>query len=257
MIRLVTFDFWETLVQDSEANLRAQRALRVTALARALAAAGEPLDEAEMADAYDRSQAVLVERFWGRHRDLGTLEQVRVVIECARAGAADRLSSAAIEDLASAYASPVLAHPPALQPGAAEAITALAGRGVRLGIISNTGRTPGIMLRRILESHDLLRHFSVISYSDEVGYRKPDPEIFHRTLSGAGTEAAQAAHVGDNPVDDIAGARGVGMLGVHYTAGHRAAAAHADLVVEHLAEIPLRLACGPGSFVLRQTPPAG
>ena len=32
MIRLVTFDFWDTLVTDSAENLRAQRTLRVAGI---------------------------------------------------------------------------------------------------------------------------------------------------------------------------------------------------------------------------------
>ncbi|HUG37397.1 MAG TPA: HAD-IA family hydrolase, partial [Candidatus Limnocylindrales bacterium] len=191
----------------------------------------------EVAGAYDRSQDVLVERFWGRHRDLSTLEQVRVVLDCLGPGTADQVSADAMEDLVAGYANPVLAHPPALQPGAAETVRALAARGVTLGIISNTGRTPGVMLRRILESHDLLRHFSVISYSDEVGYRKPDAEIFHRTLKGAGATPGEAVHVGDNPLDDVTGARSVGMLGVHYATAGRAPAAHADFVITRLTDI--------------------
>src|SRR5262249_56226152 len=104
---------------------------------------------------------------------------------------------------------------PELQPGAAEAVPELAARGIALGIVSNTGRPPGIVLRQILERHDLLRHFSVISYSDEIGYRKPDPEIFRRTLAALGAEPRHAAHVGDNPDADVTGAQGPGMPAVH------------------------------------------
>jgi putative hydrolase of the HAD superfamily len=129
-----------------------------------------------------------------------------------------------------------------LEPGAAEAVRELASRGVALGIISNTGRTPGVTLRRVLERHDLLRHFTAVSYSDEVGYRKPDAEIFRRTLAGLGVEAGEAAHVGDNPVADVQGAQGVGMRGVHYAAAGRPGATHADLIVADLGDLASRLA---------------
>ena len=46
MIRLVTFDFWETLVADRADQLAAQEALRVEAIGRALAAAGAGLSRA-------------------------------------------------------------------------------------------------------------------------------------------------------------------------------------------------------------------
>src|SRR6266436_3057045 len=99
------------------------------------------------------------------------------------------------------------------------------------------GRTPGIILRRVLERHDLLRHFRAISYSDEVGYRKPDAEIFRRTLSELGIDASEAAHVGDNPIADVRGAQSVGMRGVHYATAGRQGAPHADLIVADLGDL--------------------
>ncbi|HET8579331.1 MAG TPA: HAD family hydrolase [Methylomirabilota bacterium] len=240
-IRVVTFDFWETLVQDSPDNLRAQRDLRIQALRRALEQAGAPRPEAEVAEAHDRSAEVLRERFWSRHRDPSHADQVRLVLDCAVPGLAGRLPGPLFEELVEGYITPVLRYPPALVSGAAETVRTLVARGVKVGIISNTGRTPGVILRRLLEQHALLRHFAVISYSDEIGYRKPDAEIFLRTLRLAGAAPAQAAHVGDNPLDDVTGAQGVGMRAIHYAVEGRVPAAHADLTVTDLAQLPARL----------------
>ena len=241
MIRAVTFDFWETLVHDSPENLREQRMLRIQALQRALGLAGRPLDLAEVVEAYDRSERVLIERFWSRDRDPLIADQVRLVLETTSPGVAGTLTTALLEEAIAGYIEPVLRLPPALQPGAAEAVRALAARGIALGIVSNTGRTPGVILRRVLELHDLLRHFSVVSYSDEVGYRKPDAEIFRRTLAALGIEAHEAAHVGDNPVADVRGAQGAGMRGVHYASQGEPGAPHADLIVTHLGDLVDRL----------------
>jgi putative hydrolase of the HAD superfamily len=241
MIKAVTFDFWETLVRDSPENLREQRALRIQALHRVLAGAGSGIGEVEVAEAYDRSERVLVERFWGRHRDPSIAEQVRVVLETVSPGVARAMTPALFEEALAGYIEPVLHLPPELEPGAELAVSELASRGVALGIISNTGRTPGVILRRVLERHDLLRHFTAVSYSDEVGYRKPDAEIFRRTLAELGVEAGEAAHVGDNPVADVQGAQGVGMRGVHYAAAGRPGATHADLIVADLGDLAERL----------------
>ncbi len=111
----------------------------------------------------------------------------------------------------------------------------LAARGVSLGIVSNTGRTPGVILRRVLERHGLLGYFGAISYSDEVGFRKPEAQIFHVTLERAGVAAAEALHIGDNPDADVVGAQGVGMRAAHYTAGFRRPSAEADLLIPDLA----------------------
>jgi putative hydrolase of the HAD superfamily len=241
VIRLVTFDFWDTLVVDSPENLRAQRALRVAAIRRALEEAGAGGSEADAEEAHERSGVALTERYWSRHRDPSAEEQLRIVLDTAGPGTAARLAPALFAEALRGYISPVLAHPPGLSPGAAAAVRGLAARGVRLGIVSNTGRTPGRILRRVLERHGLLDHFTIISYSDEIGVRKPDAGIFSATLAEAGIPAREALHIGDNPDADVVGARAVGMLTAHYTAGFRAPAAEADLVVSDLAALPAEL----------------
>jgi putative hydrolase of the HAD superfamily len=241
MIKAVTFDFWETLVQDSAENLRGQRMLRIQALHRAVHRAGGELEESLVVEAYERSERLLIETFWSRDRDPHIEEQVRLVLEIISPSVCEKMSREHFEEALAGYIEPVLRLPPALCPGADEAVRALAARGIALGIVSNTGRTPGIILRKVLERYDLLRHFSVISYSDEVGYRKPDAEIFRRTLAGLGAEPDHAAHVGDNPVADVRGAQGVGMRGIHFAAEGTPGAAHADLVVTDLRQLADRL----------------
>lgn len=238
MIAAVTFDFWETLVRDTPENLERGREMRLTGTARILAAAGLPHPMAAIEAAYERSGTEMRERFWSVHRDPSIREQVRLFLDCIEAGLAGRLGPARLDAAIEAYASPVLHVPPELSPGAGETVRRLAERGVRLGIVSNTGRTPGVVLRRVLERHDLLRYFSVVSYSDEVGVRKPAPEIFERTLHGLDTPAARAIHVGDNPDADVRGAKACGMSAAHYAANGAPPSPDADFVVTQLADLP-------------------
>lgn len=238
MIRLVTFDFWDTLVTDSAVNLRAQHALRVTAIQRALCDAGERVSDVEAEEVHEQSGVRLAERFWSANRDPSPEEQLRLVLDTARPGVAARLDPRAFAAALAAYTEPVLAHPPDLCPNAGRAVRELAGRGVALGIVSNTGRTPGSVLRRVLESHGLLAYFGAVSYSDEVGVRKPEAEIFRVTLARAGVAPAEALHIGDNPDADVVGAQGVGMRAAHYTAGFRPPAAAADLIIPDLSMLP-------------------
>ena len=237
MIRLVTFDFWDTLVTDSADNLRAQRALRVEAIRRALGDAGAPVSEVEAEDIHERSGVALAERFWSLNRDPTPEEQLRIVLDTGCPGIAARLDPGAFAAALNGYISPVLAHPPDLCPGADRAVRELAARGVSLGIISNTGRTPGVILRRVLERYGLLRYFGAISYSDEVGFRKPEAEIFRVTLARSGVAPEDAMHIGDNPEADVVGAQGVGMRAAHYTAGFRRPSAEADLRIPDLGAL--------------------
>ncbi|NDV52945.1 HAD family hydrolase [Salipiger sp. PrR003] len=61
--------------------------------------------------------------------------------------------------------------------------------------------------------HALSPTFSVMSF--EVGYVKPDPEIYGIVLSRAGLTPDQVLFVGDTPAADIEGPRQAGMRAMH------------------------------------------
>jgi len=54
----------------------------------------------------------------------------------------------------------------------------------------------------------------VLVYSEEVGLRKPDPEIFLHACRRLGVEAGATMYVGDNLATDVQGAAAVGMTTV-------------------------------------------
>jgi putative hydrolase of the HAD superfamily len=236
-VRLVCFDFWQTLLADTPESGAAASALRLDGVGQALRKAGHRYEAASLEAADVRALARL-NAIWRDHRDVSPAEQVRVFLE-----ALDPALPAALppDDRAAvdhAYATPVLTHAPVVAPGAVEAIRTLAARRLTLAIISNTGRTPGTVLRQLLARAGVLDAFAVLSFSDERGVRKPAPAIFQRTLAEAGREPASAVHVGDDPVTDVAGARAVGMRALHYVPDGRPGAEAADAVVRHLGHLP-------------------
>jgi putative hydrolase of the HAD superfamily len=110
----------------------------------------------------------------------------------------------------------VLSNTPTLVPEARTVLAKLS-RQYRLGIISDTGLTPGRVLRKILAADQLLDYFTHLTFSDEVGRSKPHPDAFLTTLDALEAAPREAVHVGDLLRTDIAGAKGVGMRGVQYT----------------------------------------
>ena len=207
----VTFDFWETLVGDTPEDLARASERRVQSLEAVLAAAGCARPRAAIEDAHERCWTVMTERFWTTDREPSADDQVRLFFDCLESGLCERLDGASFTRAVEAYGLPAFEFPP--DRCRAPRRPAGSTRGLRLGIVSNTGRTPGVVLRRILARHDMLRYFDAgaISYSDEVGFRKPDPRIFARSLQALGVEPGRALHIGDNPHADVLGARKVGM----------------------------------------------
>lgn len=104
------------------------------------------------------------------------------------------------------------AHPEAwrLYPEVATVLAALAGRGLRLAVVSNWDeRLPGV-----LAGLGIAGSFDAVVYSQHVGVEKPHPAIFRRALDELGVGAGAALHVGDRPRHDVEGAAAVGMRAV-------------------------------------------
>ncbi len=216
-IRAVTFDFWGTLLFDPPATDDRHKPKRLADFAAILAGAGVAAPPAALERAYVDS-ANFLRQVWLRDRDVPVEQHVRAILLGVDPALARRLSSDTLTALVDAYARPALLAPPAVAEGARATLEAVAGRGYTLCVVSNTMRTPGTILREILRHYGLLEFFSHLTFSDECGVRKPDPEIFRRTLAAAGVPAAAAVHVGDDPILDVEGARAAGMRVIQVTA---------------------------------------
>jgi len=90
------------------------------------------------------------------------------------------------------------------------ALTHLRELGLILGLISNVDRdiTPNC---RELGLSALLQ---VVVTSQEVGFNKPQPEIFREALKQAGVKSSEAIYVGDQHRIDVVGANEAGMRGI-------------------------------------------
>ncbi|HYL82487.1 MAG TPA: HAD-IA family hydrolase [Candidatus Acidoferrum sp.] len=214
MLRAVTFDLWQTLILDTPEGLGRARADRVRGLQAVLARHGLWVQHDRVAVAYDAVGSRL-EGIWQNQRDVGSHAQVRLLLEDLGLDRQVPSEGPFMDALDDAYCLPILSALPMVNGGAREVLKSLEHRGLRLALICNTGRTPGKMLRLVLDRLALAPFLRVLTFSDEVGLRKPHPEIFWRTLSALGVAPEHAAHVGDDVTTDVAGAKGVGMRSVH------------------------------------------
>jgi FMN hydrolase / 5-amino-6-(5-phospho-D-ribitylamino)uracil phosphatase len=94
---------------------------------------------------------------------------------------------------------------------AAAVLTALRGRGLATGLLSNT-LWPVSWLHENLARDGLLDLFDAMVFSSELPVAKPHPDIFRAVLNRLGGPApADCLFVGDRMFEDISGAQGVGM----------------------------------------------
>ena len=90
------------------------------------------------------------------------------------------------------------------------ALDELAGRGLTLGLVSNFEP----WLDEVLALQGIDGRFAAVAVSGKLGVAKPDPRIFKAALDEAGTDPGATVHVGDQPVNDVAGAMAAGITPV-------------------------------------------
>ncbi|OGD52741.1 hypothetical protein A3K81_05390 [Candidatus Bathyarchaeota archaeon RBG_13_60_20] len=201
MIRAVTFDLWNTLVHN-----RNYGEFRLPKLKEFLRANGVELDDARLLEVYQagfRYSSELHRASGRRHVHTGEIVG-HVVDQVGLSGRCDWTP------LVESYEEAILSEPPRLRDGARDTLEALRGR-VRMGLISDTGTSPGRVVRRILNDYSVLQYFDVTVFSDEVGYCKPNEVVFRLALETLGVEPGEALHVGDLLKNDVAGAKRAGM----------------------------------------------
>lgn len=238
-VRAVTVDFWGTLLLDPPSSDNRYKARRLRDFENILAGAGLRVSAVALDRAYEAS-AVYLSRIWATYRDVPVADHVRAIVGGVDSALPARLPADVLAALIDAYARPALVVPPAVDPGALKALSALREEGFTLAVVSNTMRTPGAALRKLLEQLGLLRCFAHTVFSDEVGVRKPDPAIFLGALRAIGADAATAIHVGDDGLLDVGGARAAGMRVIQVTTASLKALGgrRPDAVIPSLSALP-------------------
>lgn len=95
-------------------------------------------------------------------------------------------------------------------PDARDALLAARAAGMRVVVVSNWD----VSLLEVLELTGLAPLLDGVVTSAAVGHAKPAAAIFGHALALADVAAARAVHVGDNPAEDVVGARGAGIAAV-------------------------------------------
>ena len=235
----MTFDLWNTLYSADGGAGDIVRPHRLALLAEILASRGVHPTEEHIRQAY-RAGFDAYMAAWTNGAHFGAREEVAFILEYFRAPEAKTAAEhEELERTVLAIEDASYLAPPALVAGVRETVPALAVDGYRLGVISDTSLTPGRVLRDFLKKDGLLDCFSTLTFSDETGFPKPDPRMFEVTLTGLGARPAEAAHIGDTPRTDIAGARAAGMTAIRCAGAvdHREPP-EADFVIRDHREIP-------------------
>ncbi len=102
-----------------------------------------------------------------------------------------------------------------MDPDAHGVLRWLKDRNKLIGLICNTGHTPGFGIRKFLEKEGVAEYFDLMLFSDEIGIRKPNPKIFQIAAKNLNVKPHEVVHVGDNLKSDVWGAKNAGLKAIY------------------------------------------
>ena len=210
----VTFDFWDTLVAMDGASIT-MRDRQIDGFADVLLAHGHSYERDRLVEVFAENWTRFEEAWESNAGQYTPSDATDFIV--ARLGTP--VTAELRADLVEAFHVVGARADLDPAPGIAECLHTLKGAGLRIGIVCDVGLTPSPVLRDRLEGFGLLQRFDAWAFSDETGWFKPAAEAFRPALQGLGVvDASRAAHVGDNPRTDVAGAQALGMTTIRYTA---------------------------------------
>lgn len=197
MIRAVTFDVWDTLL-----NLKVAREAMVGAVSRVT---GRPLDDVRRAVGEADRQVRRLRQL----RGLGGAESVKASVSylASYLGYEGDLLQVINDAVASLDVSSV-----AFQD-ALEAVREVRGLGLRVGVLGNTLFWSSSATKTLL-SRAFGNAFDFMGFADEIGHSKPSPEAFLAAARGLGVDVSEVVHVGDRASEDLGGALAAGLRAV-------------------------------------------
>ncbi|MGH9822757.1 MAG: HAD family hydrolase [Blastocatellia bacterium] len=233
-IKAISFDFWNTLFAEQPGGYAYYSSRRHSLISTAIASFGEFSDDQIARACHD--EAAIHYRLWSEeHRTPGAGARLDRIL--AKLGV--RLGEKNRAALTTAIEEGVLERPPVLIQGAEDLVRQLSGK-YPLGIISDTGFSPGRVLRQVLDQNDLFGAFESFVFSDEAGRSKPHLRVFEQTSRKLKAAPGQMIHIGDLEPTDVAGAKNAGYFAIRFTGvtpmndGEQTAA---DRVITRLSEL--------------------
>lgn len=208
-VSAVLFDYGETLVTFRRPDAALEAAYeRIEAYLRTQGLK-PPAAAVLLSDVHDR-----VEDAFLAHQRAGALEEINLVAVALQAYADLGLAlDEATLDETLRIEQEAWWEGVTVDPEAVPTLDGLRARGLRVGLCSNAPyRIPSMHAQ--LRHLGLAEHLDSVTFSGQIGWRKPSPRIMEAAAAAVGSPPREIVMVGDSVADDVAGARAAGMRAV-------------------------------------------
>lgn len=209
-LKVITIDFWNTIFDSSNGNARNN--YRIEEFKNQMLILNKNISEEDYQKAMSSSWEYFNTIWKNDHRTPSTTETVSYFWKYL--GLEPNKDS--MDVLVRAFGDCVLYYPPVLIPEIHDSLYELS-KEFKLAVISDTGFSPGSVLKRLMLENDILQYFSEFSFSDETGVAKPHPKAYMKVLDSLNCTPDEALHIGDIEETDILGAKNLGMKAIRFT----------------------------------------
>ncbi|MBY9018098.1 MAG: HAD family hydrolase [Candidatus Lokiarchaeota archaeon] len=205
MIKAITFDLWNTLFENISYS-----DIRLDMISDIIRKRDGNLSFDKINESYESNFFFMahkeklnnIHHIYTKSRFVNLLNDLNV-----------KMSNIEIKDIVGKLECIMLSSPPPLKPNVKKTLELL-NTHYKIGLISDTGITPGRILKQALEHHEILHIFDTLIFSDELGVYKPHYLPFQTALKNLAVSAEMSIHVGDLIDTDIVGAKNYNMRAI-------------------------------------------
>ena len=239
-LKVITIDFWNTLFDsvNHEKRYKYRNDILITETNKL----GVKVEQIDLETAIKESWAFFEDHWINKHRTPESGEIVEVIWN--HLGLPNERNT--FDRIVRCYEDSLFEHPPVLIDGVKELLPQLAKK-YKLGLISDTGYSPGTHLRRLMEENEILHYFTSFSFSNETGVSKPNKKAFDVILDELRVDPAYSLHIGDIERTDVVGANNAGMKSVLFTGAesefdrNNPSVSSANITINHWLELQEKL----------------
>ena len=210
MIRAISLDLWKTLILDRDQDEALRDRIRARATREVLAEHGVVVAEDGLYESLRRIDVLRRDVREMRDWTLTTSNQISFVLTQASIYPSRDL----VDAILPRYESAIFQLMPALLEPHAPQLLANLALHYPLSLTSNTGKTPGRVLLKVLDALGVRAPFTHFIFSDEARYLKPDTGIWQVLVDTNELKPEEIVHVGDSYRMDYKGARAAGLQAI-------------------------------------------
>ncbi len=208
MVKAITFDCWDTLLDDDVSRGKKRKEYFL----RAFNENGFPISEDKIDELFSREGKIFQDYIIEHRKTPDSKMRVRTIVQLADVP----LAPSEMDKTATYCDRVALKYRPPVVPGIKQVLEELT-KIYTLAVICNTGWHSGDTVRQLLEEYDFPKYFSHLTFSDEASIAKPHKQIFEYTLDKLGCSTEDAVHIGDSEYSDIVGAKEANMKAILFT----------------------------------------